>query len=947
MDGILYNISLEFVYSIPLDFVYLSTLGISIKQTVKQTPMDLSQTKLSKAEWLSIEVAVSDAEKKVLELIMAGYNQPEIRENRTLALFPYMKIEPNPELEYYLYKEYFETPIREIVATAAMGGATEGTPSHKKGRDRPAVDRPPGDASPGLSTWVNSVKALKCKPPNKADMIRIQSARSTIQTNTHRESIFEFILLDFCKGALGGGSSPGDKEEDVMARRGFYLYSLVQFQKYTIPRINRYVSEFVRAVLQELTPDSPAQIRRVFAHSAECMEQNPYLIRFEDQTLYSHQKQLFRLFHSSPYIPKLVLYTAPTGTGKTLSPIGLSQRYRVIFVCVARHVGLALAKSAISVGKRVAFAFGCTTASDIRLHYFAAKDYKINKRSGGIGKVDNSVGDKVEIMICDVASYLTAMYYMLAFNDESTLITYWDEPTITMDKETDTLHELIHRNWRENRVSKIVLSCATLPKPSEIATTLNDFQLRFAREDEETGESVEPEIHPIHSSDCKKTITLLNKEGRCVLPHLLFRDYRDILRCVEHCEQNKTLLRYFNVDEIVRCILYLETRGELAVPPEKQFPTMHSLTLHSLKMYYLSSLKTILPEKWPEIHHYLTETLKSHFDRPPRETGEFRKFHSVDSATASSVATPSTAGVFRRVASVASPPTPPSSAAGILLTTRDAHTLTDGPTIFLAEDVEKIGKFYIQQTKIPENIFQAILEKIERNNGIQRRMDILEKECEDKLGDASADGGKGGDKDRSKKAEREPADKETRKLMEQIAILRDQISMVSLNAVYIPNTKQHQEVWLPPGEPIRRNAFVPNIDEEDVREIMGLSVENQKKLLLILGIGVFQLNSPPQYAETMKRLANEQRLFLIIASSDYIYGTNYQFCHGFIGKDLANMTQQKTIQAIGRIGRNNIQHEYTVRFRDDAILEQLFSEVVHNQEAVIMSRLFSSGEEDE
>jgi len=158
--------------------------------------MDLSQTKLSKAEWLSIEVAVSDAEKKVLELIMAGYNQPEIRENRTLALFPYMKIEPNPELEYYLYKEYFETPIREIVASAGVGGATEGTPSHKKGRDRLAVDRPPGDASPGLSNWVNSVKALKCKPPNKADMIRIQSARSTIQTNTHRESIFEFILLD-------------------------------------------------------------------------------------------------------------------------------------------------------------------------------------------------------------------------------------------------------------------------------------------------------------------------------------------------------------------------------------------------------------------------------------------------------------------------------------------------------------------------------------------------------------------------------------------------------------------------------------------------------------------------------------------------------------------------------------------------------------------------------
>jgi hypothetical protein len=97
----------------------------------------------------------------------------------------------------------------------------------------------------------------------------------------------------------------------------------------------------------------------------------------------------------------------------------------------------------------------------------------------------------------------------------------------------------------------------------------------------------------------------------------------------------------------------------------------------------------------------------------------------------------------------------------------------------------------------------------------------------------------------------------------------------------------------------------------------------------------------------MKRMAYGQQLFLIIASSDYIYGTNYQFCHGFIGKDLSNMTQQKTIQAIGRIGRNNIQNEYTVRFRDDAVLEQLFRKIDVNIEAVVMSRLFCSAEEDD
>jgi hypothetical protein len=59
------------------------------------------------------------------------------------------------------------------------------------------------------------------------------------------------------------------------------------------------------------------------------------------------------------------------------------------------------------------------------------------------------------------------------------------------------------------------------------------------------------------------------------------------------------------------------------------------------------------------------------------------------------------------------------------------------------------------------------------------------------------------------------------------------------------------------------------------------------------------------------------------------------------------MTQQKTIQAIGRIGRNNIQNEYTVRFRDDAILRQLFCKMEHNPEAVVMSRLFCSREDDD
>ena len=54
------------------------------------------------------------------------------------------------------------------------------------------------------------------------------------------------------------------------------------------------------------------------------------------------------------------------------------------------------------------------------------------------------------------------------------------------------------------------------------------------------------------------------------------------------------------------------------------------------------------------------------------------------------------------------------------------------------------------------------------------------------------------------------------------------------------------------------------------------------------------------------------------------------------------MTQQKIIQAMGRIGRNKVQQEYTIRFRDDEIMMRLFQPVTHNLEAINMSRLFAS-----
>ena len=450
----------------------------------------------------------------------------------------------------------------------------------------------------------------------------------------------------------------------------------------------------------------------------------------------------------------------------------------------------------------------------------------------------------------------------------------------------------------------------------------------------------------IDSHDCKKTISLLAKDGKIALPHLLFADYSKlIMECVDHCDANRSLLRYFDVAEIVRFLKHIQSILREDMRIEKWFKSIDGITLNAIKLYYLATLRELPAEHWSPIYQYMTETLKPRFSHGVVDAGnDIRKIKSECGATTQSIPV----NIITRQASISSTPNifarpttvQTSASSGILLTTADAYTLTDGPTIYLAEDIEKIGRFYIQQSKIPDAVFSTIQQKIDKNNLILKQIKKMEQEVELKTASSTSSS----DDKSSKKMEREPVSKEARRLLEQIQEMRMAMQTVHLNSMYIPNTKQHQEIWLPKSSPLVKNAFVPNVDEEDVREIMALDVENQQKLLLILGIGVFSKSSNSQYAEIMKRLAYEQRLFLIIASSDYIYGTNYQFCHGFIGKDLDNMTQQKTIQAIGRIGRNNIQQEYTVRFRDDGVLMQLFKKSSVNVEATMMNRLFCSDE---
>lgn len=867
--------------------------------------MDLNQRKLNKSEWDSIEVPVSKSEKDVLNLIMAGFHDVNLRINNNKSLFMYLKIDYNEKIEEYVFNKYFCERVRKIEEKIKLI-----QPEYKK-------------------INVDGIVRL-----NSADKIRLER---NDEDSIKNSDVYELILLTHIEQILLYRTSNKQKYT-------FHYFTLHKLIRNNIFRLNKYIEVLTRKILEILSEE--IEISDFIENSIEIIEKNASLLKYGDMVLYEHQKEIFTLCKNPN--SKLILYMAPTGTGKTLTPIALSEQYKIIFVCAARHVGLALARAAISVNKKIAFAFGCGSSADIRLHYFAAKEYSINRRTGGIGKVDNSVGDNVEIIICDIKSYIPAMYYMLAFNTRETIITYWDEPTITMDYAEHNFHKIIRKNWKHNLIPNMVLSSATLPKLNELTQTIPDFKQKFPNS----------EIYNIVSHDCKKSIPIINKDGYVVLPHYLSDNYDEILKIAAHCNNYLTLLRYFDLKEVSEFIMYVikNNMAKSKMLLARYFDSLDDINMKNIKIYYIKLLQNIVKEHWPTIYNYFTMLRKPRI--VSNETVDAKGIKISKTTSVGPGITNSLNGApLMRLSSESniSKPAPQAGTSGAYITTKDAYTLKDGPTIFLSNDVEKIAKFCIQQANIPAIVMDEIMKKIDYNNVLNKRLAELESEYDiekDKIESTvknSTGSGRAASRNKStkdiRKINREPDEERTskntmKKLTDEIAQLKTMIKNAALNETFVPNKSHHIEKWAAGLD--TTGAFTSNIDEHTVNEIMSLNgINDSWKILLLMGIGVFINHENIKYTEIMKKMADEQKLYMIIASSDYIYGTNYQFCHGYLSKDL-DLTQEKIIQGMGRIGRNNIQQTYTVRFRDDAQISKLFTSETEKPEIINMNKLFNS-----
>jgi len=922
--------------------------------------MDFKQRKLTKAEWESIEKPILEKEIEILNLITRGFNNINIRINNNISLFNYLKIDYNSAIEEFLFNKYFEEKIKSLIEKYNIDFIIFGNKKElknkiikkKENNKNEEENSENKECNEKKILYINSSKNINLK---SSDKIRLKKSIS-IDENS---GCYEFVLYNLIEKLF----SYRKKENKNYY---FYYYTLNILIKYNIEKVNNIIINIVKVILNNL--EKEININYILKNSHNYIEKNQYILKYSDSVLYEHQKEIYNAVKSER--PKLILYCAPTGTGKTLTPLGLSESYKIIFVCAARHVGLALAKSAISINKKIAFAFGCSSAEEIRLHYFSAVDYSINKKSGSIYKVDNTNGIKVEIIICDIISYLPAMYYMLSFNSASNIITYWDEPTISLDYKEHDFHSIIKKNWRENLIPNVVLSSATLPKEHELNYTIVDFKDKFE----------DAIIITINSNDCKKTIPLIDNNGFIILPHYLTNNYEELKNIISHIENNLILLRYFDLKEICNFIIYvneykyIKNRAYI----ENYFENINDINILSIKKYYIITLKYIIQEKYEEIYNYCNSTRKrvlNYNNSIEKSCKGIIKIGSIGHNSLSSLS--SLSSLNSRINNIKNEKNINNELvrinsesvifdldnekknqeillngnAGIYITTRDSYTLTDGPTLFIAEDINKIANFCINQASIPIEVINIIKEKINNNNIINKQIEELEKELEfqrDKIMSKISNTNLNNDTQKSCKINIRKMDKTEDKninnIIENLENLRNSIKIACLDDIFIPNKLAHIQKWAEFNDFDKNKPFTSSIDEETIIQIMKISeIDDSWKILLLMGIGVFSSELNYEYNEIMKHLAQEQKLYLIIANSDYIYGTNYQFCHSYISKDL-KLSQEKIIQALGRVGRNSIQQNYSIIFRSNEHIELLFKNLqsLEKNEVINMNLLFNS-----
>lgn len=813
----------------------------------------LQQTKLTKEEWGQLEQTIqNENEVLILNMIRNGYNNVNETCQMHITLKNYLKLDSKFDCEIFcnLIKDKLVSINKKNI--------------------------------------LNIEKKIKqCEKPNNSktkisnsDKIKLENSFKLLK-NSLNENIIEYKFLTeiqkFSKLLYKNKTVKDDKKCLLYFVNINILYR--EFKDIINERFANIVSEIINNNIENI--DFCLIIKNI-----SLFYEHNNIFDYKTSSLYQHQKDILNVFKKDEKNPKFVFYCAPTSSGKTLTPIALSEKYKVIFICASKHIGLSLAKSSFNINRKIGFAFGCKNKDNIRLNYNAVNSYITTNYGKQIP--NHKDGTNVDLMICDVLSYESAMNYMSEFHEINNLIFFWDEPTIGLDVQESHLHEVIRKNWNINIIPNIVFSCATLPKEQQVQDIINNAKMKFHN----------LEFTYIESVDQVSNIRLYDINGDIIIPHNHFDDYNKMLEFINY--HGTKYYKFYDCNECAKFLLFLD-KDYSHNYIQSNFCLLQDVSTYKIKEVYISALLEIGRDNWKNV--------KDAYQR--KKTKYSNKEH-----------------------------------VGIDLTTKNACTLTNGPTLFISDNVENVCKYLLMKASLDKNTLSGIEIKIDKNRKILKNLIQMKKDYEDKIECYK-------DCDNIMTNMRFPP--EVIELNNKIEKSQNELLSLSLDNIYKPNTRSHYKKWLLEQELSYEDSdiFSSSLSDEDIKEIVELyNIKTLYKLMMMMGIGVFSNNIMKEeenkniqednnkYIETMKGLAEQKSLYLIIANSDYIYGTNYQFSHCYLSKDMKNLTQEKIIQCIGRIGRQEKNKHFSFRFRTQEHIDTFYGVNQNSIEAENMNRLF-------
>ena len=272
------------------------------------------QSKLTRNEWESIEMPVEAEEREILEFVREGYKNDQIKRNKNQSMMERMKVEETEGMHKYLYGEYMIPRMREMMEEMRTRGIGRGVLEE--------YDR------------MNGERKVKLK---KADEIRLMNKKRDVENRVDDEVMEYQMIEEMKKFVRNEGMWPKKKEGGVA------YYTMIKMKESTIERMNPNVMKIMTRMVEEWKERMTRDYRSWVESAVECIEENEKLVEMKDRELYEHQRELYkRMRDGEKGKAQLIFYKAPTGTGKTMTPLGISEEY-IILSKLERILALKLA----------------------------------------------------------------------------------------------------------------------------------------------------------------------------------------------------------------------------------------------------------------------------------------------------------------------------------------------------------------------------------------------------------------------------------------------------------------------------------------------------------------------------------------------------------------------------------------------------------------------------